>query len=121
MAARDNDTEPSVPATRFADIVDAFDGRPNVTPPSPTSKSSSAFGASALKVNGKIFAMLVRDELVVKPPRRRVEALVGSGAGKPFDTGAGRVMREWVSIPGDSAVDWHAVAAEAHAFVESRE
>lgn len=119
MAAHE-DIETGRASARFEEVVAAFDGRPNVSPPDPTSRSSSAFGATALKVGGKIFAMLVRGELVVKLPRARVEALISSGAGRPFDMGAGRVMREWVSIPSDSAADWHAVAAEACEFVESR-
>ena len=118
MAAHD-DIETGSAAARFAEVVTAFHGRPNVSPPDPASKSSSAFGASALKVGGKIFAMLVRGELVVKLPRARVEALVSSGAGRPFDMGAGRVMREWVSVPIDSAADWHAVVTEACDFAES--
>ena len=118
MAAGD-DNETGGAAARFARVVAAFGGRSNVSQPDPSSRSSSAFGATTLKVGGKIFAMLVGSELVVKLPRERVETLTVSGAGSPFGTG-GRVMHEWVSIPHDGVVDWRAVADKASAFVESR-
>jgi hypothetical protein len=117
MVAGD-DNEAGGAAARFAVVMAAFEGRPNVSAPDLGSRSS-AFGATALKVGGKIFAMLVGGELVVKLPGERVKALVESGVGSPFGTG-GRVMREWVSIPHDGMADWHAVAEEACTFVESR-
>lgn len=78
--------------------------------------SGKMFGSLALKVNGKVFAMLVKRELVVKLPRPRVEELVASGAGKAFDPGHGKVMKEWVCVPVDSA-PWLALAREAFRFV----
>jgi hypothetical protein len=38
-----------------------------------------AFGSTSLKTDGKIFAMLVKDRLVVKLDRRRVDELVEAG------------------------------------------
>lgn len=74
-----------------------------------------AFGADALKVNGKIFAMPVKGELVVKLPRERVTALVASGRGTYFDPGHGRLMKEWISLPdGDDSLN---LAREARDFV----
>ena len=43
-----------------------------------------AFGSTSLKTDGKIFAMLVKDRLVVKLDRRRVDELVEAGTGKRF-------------------------------------
>ncbi|MDQ3127663.1 MAG: TfoX/Sxy family protein, partial [Chloroflexota bacterium] len=40
-----------------------------------------AFGATSLKANGKIFAMLVEGRLVVKLSRARVDELVAIGTG----------------------------------------
>jgi hypothetical protein len=40
----------------------------------------------------------VKDELVVKLPRERVDELVESGKGKRFDPGSGRLMKEWASL-----------------------
>jgi hypothetical protein len=70
-----------------------------------------------LKVRGKIFAMLVRAELVVKLPRRRVDELVESSAGTRFDPRRdGRAMKEWVVLrPGGA--DWLELAAAALRFV----
>lgn len=77
-----------------------------------------AFGADALKVNGKIFAMPVKGRLVVKLPRERVEHLVASGRGGYFDPGHGRVMKEWISLlDGDDSLS---LAREARDFVGAR-
>jgi hypothetical protein len=79
------------------------------------------FGTSALTVNDKIFAMIAsKDQFVVKLPRERVDALVAAGEGKRFDMGPGRVMKEWLVLDEDSAVDWLAVAKEAMKFVGSK-
>ena len=87
-----------------------------MTPPSGT-----GFGASALKVHNKIFAMLsARGEFVVKLPKARVEALVVGGDGVRFDPGHGRVMNEWLVVAPDSKADWLALAREALAFVGGR-
>ncbi|HEY6783361.1 MAG TPA: TfoX/Sxy family protein [Gemmatimonadales bacterium] len=95
---------------RFAVVIDAFarDGR--VT-------SGTMMASLGLKVSGKIFAMLVRGQLVVKLPRERVAALVDSGLGAQFDPRRdGRLMKEWVVIAGDEP-PWVDVAREACEFV----
>ena len=66
--------------------------------------SGKGFGASALKTGGKIFAMLVAGQLVIKLPRQRVDALIAARAGTRFDPGHGRLMKEWASIPASSWV-----------------
>jgi hypothetical protein len=76
------------------------------------------FGSTGqLKVDGKIFAMLVRGKLILKLPADRVQALVGSGDGEPFDAGKGRPMREWLALSSTSRRPWFALAREAMAFV----
>ena len=75
------------------------------------------FGSSALKVNGSIFAMLTRDELVLKLPQARVRELISEGAGRPFDAGKGTPMKEWVMLADDDLDTWQALAEEALAFV----
>lgn len=79
-----------------------------------------AFGADALKINGKIFAMPVKGRIVVKLPRERVEGLVAAGRGDYFDPGHGRVMKEWISLL--DGADSLSLAREARDFVgaESR-
>ena len=78
------------------------------------------FGSTSLKTNGRIFAMLVKERLVVKLPARRVDELVEQGAGERFDPGHGRVQKEWLSLASGSSDDWLALASEAEAFVAAR-
>jgi TfoX/Sxy family transcriptional regulator of competence genes len=75
------------------------------------------FGSSGLKVGGKLVAMLVKGELVVKLPRGRVQQLVEEGSCAPFDPGHGRLMREWVSMPASDSEQWIRLAEEARAYV----
>jgi hypothetical protein len=53
--------------------------------------------------------------LVVKLPRERVVELVEQGDGDPFAP-AGKVFREWVSIPEVDRTLWQTVLAEAVEF-----
>ena len=100
---------------RYADVVGAFLGRPEV------SQEGRGFGSSALRVRGSIFAMLSSaGAFVVKLPRRRVDELVASGDGDRFDPGHGRLMKEWLALRPDSSLDWVSLAGEAMAFVGSR-
>jgi TfoX/Sxy family transcriptional regulator of competence genes len=79
-----------------------------------------AFGSTSLKTDGKIFAMLVKDRLVVKLDRRRVDELVEAGEGRRFDPGHGRLQKEWLHV--DSPLDdqWLELATEAEAYVARR-
>ena len=73
-----------------------------------------------LRVSGKIFAMLVRGELVVKLPKDRVDALVETGAARRFDAGKGRPMKEWASVPASASRRWKGLVEEARVFVGGR-
>lgn len=103
---------------RFAALVEALADRPGVSPPE--QNLGRGFGASAMKVDGAIFAMPWRGSLVVKLPARRVAELVETGIGAPFDAGKGRPMREWVALLDGSRDDDLALAEEALLFVRSR-
>lgn len=94
----------------FAPIVEAFAKDRQVA-------QGKMFGSLGLKVNGKVFAMLVKGKFVAKLPSTRVEALVGAGEGDYFDPGHGKRMREWVSVPSGKAA-WLELAREAHRFVK---
>lgn len=95
----------------FAPVAAVFAGDRQVT----CGKMMASVG---LKVNGKIFAMLVRGELVAKLPRARVDELVDAGQGHRFDPRHdGRVMKEWVVLDGGPRARWIAIAREAHRFV----
>jgi len=80
-----------------------------------------AFGATSLKTDGKIFAMLVHERLVVKLPPARVTELAGAGQGSAFDPGHGRVQTSWLDVATDDADAWLALAREAEVFVAGRD
>ena len=104
--------------TRFASIISSLRRKPGVTAPSGESGGRKAFGASGLKVNNKVFAMVSsKGEFVVKLPRERVDELVASGDGTRFDPGHGRLMKEWLAVSPKSKLDWLALAKEALVFV----
>jgi hypothetical protein len=101
---------------RYAEIVEALRDDPGVT-----QGAGKGFGASALKVRGKIFAMLSsKGQFVVKLPRQRVDQLIASAGGERFDPGHGQIMKEWLALGPDSGEDWLALAREAMEFVASR-
>ena len=106
------------PEDLFASLVASLAGEPGVEPPGDGSRR--AFGSTALKVDGAIFAMLTRGDLVVKLPEDRVAALVASGVGAPFGTGGRRPMREWLTVTSDDPATCAALAREALAFVGRR-
>jgi TfoX/Sxy family transcriptional regulator of competence genes len=103
---------------RFADLAEQFAGEEGVE--LPREGSLRQFGSEALTVDGSIFAMLTRGELVVKLPAARVAELVSTGNGMPFTAGKGRPMREWVVVTGDDPHEWQGLAREALRFVGRR-
>jgi hypothetical protein len=74
------------------------------------------FGSRALKVDGKIFAMLSHGRFVVKLPAARVDELVAAGDGEYFDPGHGRKMKQWLSLI-TARASWIELAMEAYGFV----
>lgn len=104
------ETTPEDP--RFDALAKAYARRPGVT----VGRMMASVG---LKVDGRIFAMLVRGKLVVKLPRERVDALVAARQGVRFDPRHdGRVMKEWALLEGD-APPWPDLAEEAFRFVSA--
>jgi hypothetical protein len=63
------------PEARFAKIASILVGNPGVTERSDEALAKTSFGSNGLRINSKIFVMLVRDHLAVKLPRQRVDAL----------------------------------------------
>ena len=110
------------PEERFAAIAAALGSHPGLANGADESHARRGFGASGLKIDGKIFAMLVRGNLVVKLPKPRVDALVATGDGERYDPRRdGRQMKEWASVPSVSQAEWLSLAQEALDFVASRQ
>jgi hypothetical protein len=108
------------PDERYAMLCAAFVSHPDVTQPSDTAGPRKSFGSAALRTHTRIFAMLVRGNLVVKLPAPRVDALIAAGAGERYEPGPGRRMKEWVSLEPASTDDtWLRLATEALDFVGS--
>jgi len=82
--------------------------------------SGTGFGRNVgVRVGGRIFAFRSNGDLVVKLPRARVDELVESGAGRRFDPGHGRVMKEWIAVdPGRSQL-WSGLVREAQDYVRA--
>jgi hypothetical protein len=99
-------------AELFSALCGEYAGVTGVTVPD----GGRGFGSQALKINNKIFAMLVDGRLVVKLPRARVTELIETGRGQPFDAGKGKPMKEWVALTGNEA-ECRALVVEAQAFV----
>ena len=100
---------------RFMKVVGALEREPGV---SHGGASSPCFGSSALKVGGKIFAMISSSgEFVVKLPAARVTELEQAAAGVRFQAGRGRPMKEWFALDPGSRKPWLSLAREALRFV----
>jgi hypothetical protein len=96
---------------RFASIAEVELRAPDVA-------GGTGFGRSeGLRISGKIFAMLVKSELIVKLPKDRVAELSASGVGHPFDSGKGQLMKEWVAVSTKAGRRWPALVEEAREFV----
>ena len=95
-------------------MVVALAGEPGVD-----ASESRGFGSGALKVDGKIFAMIIsRGRFVIKLPASRVQELIGDGQGQPLQMRA-RVMKEWLIVDAPPS-SWPALAREALQFVRPR-
>jgi hypothetical protein len=106
-------------AAAYAALARRFADQQRVTLPA---NERGKFGSNALKVDGKIFAMLVRGALAVKLSPGEVESATMAGRGEPLAMGRGRVMKEWLLV-NEPPRNWYAVAERARAFVagEARE
>jgi len=102
--------EPAALDPRFESVVKALAKERGVT------YGGKGFGSSALKVGGKIFAMMSsKGEFDVKLSKARVDELVRDAAGSYFDPGRGRLMKEWLAVSAGPK-RWLPLAKEALAF-----
>jgi len=83
----------------------------------PAVSTSTTMGLACLRYHGRFFASLDRrhDAMVVKLSTERVAEVIADRDGQPFAP-AGRVFREWVSLPLADRHSWIALLAEAQQF-----
>jgi hypothetical protein len=105
-------TAEPTPAERFEDLLGEFSDTDGVTLPHDT----TGFGRHALRYHGKIFAMFVRGDLVVKLPEQTVDELVSKGHGERFTANKATPMREWFAAAPDCPLPWAALATDALTF-----
>ena len=98
---------------RFQRLAARFARRREVT-------EGTGFGTNpGVRVGGKVFAMLIESDLVLKLPADRVNDLIESGVAERFDPGHGRPMKEWVAISAEQSRRWPKLADEAFDFVRT--
>lgn len=81
-------------------------------------EEGTIMGGRCLRVSGEFLALVdyKNSGLVVKLPRARVDELIAAGTGQPFAP-AGKVFREWVSVPEPDRKLWRDLLGEGIAFV----
>lgn len=84
----------------------------------PRIEEGTIMGGRCARVAGEFLALVdFKDSgMVVKLPRDRVDELIARGTGRPFAP-AGKVFREWVSIPQRDRRRWRSLLREGVAFV----
>jgi hypothetical protein len=87
----------------------------------PRLEEGTIMGGRCVRVAGEFLALVdfKNSGLVVKLPRQRVAELIAEGVGRQFAP-AGKVFREWVSIPEPDPRQWRALLDEGIAFVSQR-
>ncbi|MGD9749595.1 MAG: hypothetical protein AB7W59_01225 [Acidimicrobiia bacterium] len=96
----------------FWDLIDELRDR------DPRVQEGTLMGGRCARVSGEFLALVdfQGGGLVVKLPRGRVEELIADGEGRPFAP-AGRVFKEWVSVPSADRERWMELLVEGIAFV----
>lgn len=108
------DAPPSAddPQALFDAVVAAFAGRPDIS-------FGRVMASHGLKTQGRLFAFLRKDKLVLKLSAQRVAAVVLTEGATHFDRGDGRPMREWAAVPPAPVDVWIGLAHEAERFVST--
>lgn len=84
----------------------------------PRVEEGTIMGGRCVRVGGEFLGLVdyKGSGLVVKLPRERVAALIEQGHGQPFGP-AGKVFKEWVSIPKRDRRRWRSLLREGVTFV----
>ena len=84
----------------------------------PRIEEGTIMSGRCARVDGEFLALVdfKGSGLVVKLPRERVQELIDQGVGQPFAP-AGRVFKEWVSVPMRDRRRWRSLLREGVAFV----
>ncbi len=84
----------------------------------PRIEEGTIMSGRCARVDGEFLALVdfKGSGLVVKLPRDRVQQLIDDGVGQAFAP-AGRVFKEWVSIPERNRRRWRSLLVEGIAFV----
>lgn len=79
---------------------------------------STIMNGRCLRVRDEFLALVdyKGSGLVVKLPKERVAELIAEGVGRPFGP-AGKVFKEWLSVPAPDQERWRALLREGIAFV----
>ena len=87
----------------------------------PRIEEGTIMGGRCARVSGEFLGLVdfKGSGLVVKLPRERVEELIDQGVGQPFAP-AGKVFKEWVSIPSRDRRRWRSLLRKGVAFVAPR-
>ena len=86
----------------------------------PRVAEGTIMGGPCARVNSEFLALVdfKGSGLVVKLPRNRVDELIAAGTGQPFSP-AGKVFKEWISIPTSDEDLWRVLLLEGIEFVSS--
>lgn len=87
----------------------------------PRVEEGTIMGGRCARVAGEFLALVdfKGSGLVVKLPRSRVRELIDEDVGQPFAP-AGKVFKEWVSVPERDRRRWRSLLREGIAFVAPR-
>lgn len=86
----------------------------------PDVAKSRMFGSTALSYAGRVFAMEVKGDLVVKLDTAEAARLVEEGKARFFDPGHGRPMKQWIAVGPEQADLWSGLAAAALAWAKAQ-
>ncbi|MHA2250623.1 MAG: hypothetical protein ACXAD7_09675 [Candidatus Kariarchaeaceae archaeon] len=94
----------------YAEIRRYFSNDPDV-------EVASGRGAQGIKYNKKMFIMFYKGDLLIKLSENRINEIISSGVGQPFDPGTGKIMKDRVLIPASHKEEWISLSEESKQFV----